>query len=137
MPEPREIEARFWSALKSEMTAMLGLVSAEEGHAQPMTAQIGDRDGRGPIWFFTAKDNDLVQAMGEGAPAALQFVANWNPVSVLAAASRRLLGDPDPAATIPSWPMQHPELASALWSLGLMAVVMPLAVWLCARRNQR
>ncbi len=43
----------------------------------------------------------------------LAEVANWNPVSVLAAACRQLLGNPDPAATIPSWPMQHPELASA------------------------
>lgn len=70
-------------------------------------------------------------------PAGLQLIANWNPVSVLAAACRRLLGDPDPAAGIPSWPTQHPELASALWSLGLLAIVMPLAVSLYARRNQR
>ena len=75
MPEPQEIEARFWKALKSDMTAMLGLVGAEDGHAQPMTAQFGDREGRGPIWFFTARDNDLVQAMGQGQRAMLQFVS--------------------------------------------------------------
>jgi ABC-2 type transport system permease protein len=70
-------------------------------------------------------------------PAALRGIANWNPVSVLAAACRQLLGNPNPAATIPSWPMQHPELASALWSLALLAVAAPLATWLYVHRTRR
>jgi ABC-2 type transport system permease protein len=70
-------------------------------------------------------------------PPVLRAVANWNPVSVLAAACRRLLGDPDPAAAIHSWPMQHPELASALWSLVLLAVLAPLTVWLYVHRTGR
>ena len=70
-------------------------------------------------------------------PGWLQAVADWNPVSVLASACRQLLGNPDPAAAIQSWPMQHPELASALWSLALLAVMAPLTVWLYVRRNQR
>ena len=41
------------------MTVMLGLDGVEDGHARPMTAQL---DGeRSPIWFFTAKDNAIVQ----------------------------------------------------------------------------
>jgi ABC-2 type transport system permease protein len=67
----------------------------------------------------------------------LRGIADWNPVSVLAAACRRLLGNPDPAAAIGSWPMQHPALASALWSLTLLAVTAPLAVWLYVRRARR
>ena len=64
MPTPAEIEARFWKALKSDMTMMLGLDGIEDGHARPMTAQL---DGeRGPIWFFTAKDNAIVQKLGHG-----------------------------------------------------------------------
>ena len=70
-------------------------------------------------------------------PSALQVVANWNPVSVLAAACRRLLGNPDPAAAIHAWPMQHPELASALWSLALLAVMAPLTVRLYIHRTGR
>jgi ABC-2 type transport system permease protein len=70
-------------------------------------------------------------------PAVLRGIANWNPVSVLAAACRHLLGNPDPAAGIHSWPMQHPELASALWSLALLAVAAPLATWLYAHRTRR
>jgi ABC-2 type transport system permease protein len=64
----------------------------------------------------------------------LRHIADWNPISVLAAACRQLLGNPDPAAAIPSWPMQHPELASALWSLLLLALLAPLAVALYVRR---
>jgi ABC-2 type transport system permease protein len=56
---------------------------------------------------------------------------------VLAAATRQLLGNPNPAAAIHSWPMQHPELASALWSLTLIAALAPLAVWLYVRRSRR
>ena len=64
MPTPPEIEAKFWKALKSDMTMMLGLDGIEDGHARPMSAQL---DGeRGPIWFFTAKDNAIVQKLGHG-----------------------------------------------------------------------
>ena len=70
-------------------------------------------------------------------PAGLRSIADWNPVSVLASACRQLLGNPDPAAAIGSWPMQHPELASALWSLTLLATMASLAVWLYVRRTGR
>ena len=62
MPSPAGIEAKFWKALKSDMTVMLGLDSVEDGHARPMTAQLeGDR---GPIWFFSSKENDIVRKLG-------------------------------------------------------------------------
>ena len=40
MPTPRELETKFWKALKSDRTALLGLSRGGDGHAQPMTAQI-------------------------------------------------------------------------------------------------
>jgi general stress protein 26 len=101
MADPREIEGRFWKALKSEMTAMLGLVGGQDGHAQPMTAQLGDREGRGPIWFFTAKDNDLVRAMGECARATLQFVAKGH--DLFASVQGELVPDDDPATIDRLW----------------------------------
>jgi predicted nucleic acid-binding protein len=42
MPTPQEIEARFWKALKSDMTLMLGLDGVEDGHALPLL--VPDRD---------------------------------------------------------------------------------------------
>lgn len=71
----KDLADKFWKALKSDMTVMLGLSGVEEGHAQPMTAQLdGDKES-GPIWFFTAKDTDLVRAMGQGHRAVAHFVA--------------------------------------------------------------
>lgn len=75
MADEREIEEKFWKALKSDMTVMLGLTGQEGGRAQPMTAQMGDRDGRGPIWFFSAKDVDLVQAIKGSSPAMIHFAS--------------------------------------------------------------
>src|SRR5690242_2935007 len=64
MPTTQEIEVKFWKALKSDMTMMIGLDGVEDGHARPMTAQLdGDR---GPIWFFTSKDNAIVQKLTSG-----------------------------------------------------------------------
>ena len=75
MPQDTEIEAKFWKSLKSDMTVMLGLAGRGVTHAQPMTAQRGDREGRGPIWFFTSKEADLVRELGSGAPATLHFAS--------------------------------------------------------------
>ncbi len=73
MPTPKELEAKFWKALKSDMTMMLGLVGAEDGHTRPMTAQIEGE--RGPIWFFTAKDHALVQSLSRGNRAIATFAS--------------------------------------------------------------
>jgi general stress protein 26 len=62
MPTPQELEQKFWKALKSDMTMMLGLDGVEDGHARPMTAQL-EHDDHGPIWFFTAKDNTIVKKL--------------------------------------------------------------------------
>jgi len=75
MADPAELEAKFWKALKSDMTMMLGIEGAEDGHTRPMTAQLEGQDS-GPIWFFTATDNALVQQLGAGeARAIATFVA--------------------------------------------------------------
>jgi ABC-2 type transport system permease protein len=64
----------------------------------------------------------------QGMPGWLQPVAEWNPMSSLAAACRRLFGNPNPAATVHAWPAQHPELAVLCWSAVMLAVFAPLAV---------
>ena len=65
MPTPAELEAKFWKALKSDRTALLGLAAGHDGHAQPMTAQI-EGDQGGPIWFFSGagrQDQPRAQAV--------------------------------------------------------------------------
>jgi general stress protein 26 len=74
MTTPRELESRFWKSLKSDRTLMLGLDGVEDGHSRPMTAQI-EGDAGGPIWFFTANDNAVVQKLGEGHRAIAAFAS--------------------------------------------------------------
>jgi general stress protein 26 len=73
MATPQELEAKFWKALGSDMTMMLGLDGVEEGHARPMTAQF--EDNRSPIWFFTVRDNLLVQSLPRGDRAIATFTS--------------------------------------------------------------
>ncbi|HTX28074.1 MAG TPA: ABC transporter permease [Streptosporangiaceae bacterium] len=70
----------------------------------------------------------------QGMPGWLQPVANWNPMSALAAACRHLFGNPNPAAAVHAWPMQHPELAVICWSVGMLLVFAPLAVQMYRRK---
>jgi general stress protein 26 len=69
MSTEHDLEAKFWKALKSDMTMMLGLDGVDDGHTRPMTAQF--EDNRSPVWFFTSKDNALVAALGGGTSRAI------------------------------------------------------------------
>ena len=73
MPTPREFEDKFWSALKSDRTMMLGLDGVEDGHARPMTAQVEGE--KGPIWFFTARDHAIVEKLELGDRAIATFAS--------------------------------------------------------------
>lgn len=95
----KELEAKLWKALKSDMTVMLGL--AKSGHAQPMTAQMQDEDRRGPLWFFTAADVDLVKEIGEGAPAMLHFASKGH--DLFASVEGTLVPEHDPAMVDELW----------------------------------
>lgn len=68
-------------------------------------------------------------------PALLRAIADWNPVSAVTAAARSLFGNPNPSAALHAWPMQHPVIASLLWSLALLAIFAPLATVLYRRRT--
>ena len=69
-------------------------------------------------------------------PAALRFVADWNPVSAVTAAARQLFDNPNPSAAMHVWPMQHPIVTTLLWSIGMLVVFAPLAAHLFARRTR-
>jgi ABC-2 type transport system permease protein len=72
----------------------------------------------------------------QGMPAWLATIANWNPVSAVAAACRDLFGNPNPSAMIDAWPMQHPVEASLLWSVVILVACVPLAARLYRRRTR-
>jgi len=69
----QELETKFWMSLKSDMIMMLGLVGVEESHTRPMTAQL--RGSQGPIYFFTSRDNTLVQNLRADSRAIGTFAA--------------------------------------------------------------
>jgi ABC-2 type transport system permease protein len=68
-------------------------------------------------------------------PGWLRVVADWNPVSAVTAAARHLWGNPNPSATIDAWPMQHPVLAAAAWSVLIVAIAAPFAARMFRRRT--
>jgi ABC-2 type transport system permease protein len=68
-------------------------------------------------------------------PAVVRTIADWNPVSAVTAAARQLWANPNPSAHLPAWPMQHPVVASLLWSVALLAVFVPTATVLYRRRT--
>jgi len=71
----------------------------------------------------------------QGMTPWLRDVTTWNPVSAVSSAARELLGNPNPSATIDSWPMQHPVYATLIWSAGLLIVFAPIATVLYHRRT--
>lgn len=73
MPSQQELTSKFWKALNSDRTMMLGLDGAEDGHTRPMAAQIENDEP--PLWFFTTKDNALVQRIGARQRAIATFAS--------------------------------------------------------------
>ena len=80
MPSDEEIEAKFWKALRSDRTIMLGLDGVEDGHARPMTAQVDGDEDRGPLYVFTSKDNRILELLPKNNRAIATFVSKGHDV---------------------------------------------------------
>jgi general stress protein 26 len=76
MTTPQELESKFWKALESDRVMMLGLEGPSELAPRPMTGLI--ENDHGPIWFFTARDNAIVEKLGGAAPAIATFASKGN-----------------------------------------------------------
>jgi ABC-type multidrug transport system permease subunit len=63
----------------------------------------------------------------------VRTLADYNPVSAVVAAMRDLFGNPGAIPADAPWVLQHPAVTAVAWSLGLLAIVVPLAI----RRYQR
>ena len=68
-------------------------------------------------------------------PGWMQPIAEWNPVSSVAAACRELFGNPNPASLSNSFPAQHPLFMSLAWTAVICAVCVPLASHLFKKRT--
>lgn len=82
----------------------------------------------GFIWVFPVTFLSNVFVPLEGLNPFLRTVAEWNPVSAVAAATRELFGSAPPATGFEPWPMEHAVLSSLGWSAVILAVFVPLAV---------
>ena len=80
MSNQAEIEHKFWKALRSDMTVMLGLAGVDEGHTRPMTAQLDGDEDRGPIYFFGSKETELVSELKTDGRAIATFASKGNDV---------------------------------------------------------
>lgn len=106
MSKQAELEARFWKALKSDMTMMLGINGVRESHTRPMTALLEGED-RGPMWFFTTRDNELVRRLQGAERAVATFVSKDH--DLFAAVHGDLSVDTDRAVVERLW---NPHIAA-------------------------
>lgn len=73
MDNAHKLEEKFWKALSSDRTLMLGIAGVEDGHSRPMTAIVESNSG--PIWFFTGKSNGVVVNLSKSQRAIAAFSA--------------------------------------------------------------
>jgi ABC transporter DrrB family efflux protein len=64
-----------------------------------------------------------------GMPRALQYFAEWNPVSTMVAACRQLFGlENEFGATAGSFPSENPLITSFIYMIIIMAIFIPISV---------
>jgi ABC-2 type transport system permease protein len=71
----------------------------------------------------------------ENMPPVLRTIAEWNPLSSLVQAVRELWGNYPPVDSDAALPLQHPVLSTLIWTVGLTAVLAPLALRAFHRRT--
>ena len=73
----------------------------------------------------------------ETLPPFLKTVAEWNPISTLAASARELFGNTGGVEATGSFPLEHPVLYTLAWVVLLLAVFVPLATRQYQRTTSR
>jgi ABC transporter DrrB family efflux protein len=109
----------------SWINACLGLRSEDPESAQAFAFLVIF-----PLAFVSS-----VFAPTQNMPAVIRAIADWNPVSAVAGATRELFGNPNPQASASAWPCQHPVAAALGWSVLILAVCIPLAARTFRRRT--
>jgi ABC transporter DrrB family efflux protein len=68
-------------------------------------------------------------------PGVLRTIAEWNPVTAVSEALRRLFGNPSlPAGSARPWSIEHPVAYSLIWICAIVAICAPLAIRAYRRR---
>lgn len=95
MPDDREIEEKFWDALKDSPFVMLGVEGTRDGATQPMTAQFEEEDRHsGTLWIFTARDHDLTRAMGQSNRAIGSYTSKGHDLFASLRGTLEIVNDP-------------------------------------------
>ncbi|MEU8567675.1 ABC transporter permease [Streptomyces pathocidini] len=83
----------------------------------------------GLIWLFPLTFISNAFVPSNNMPTVLRHIAEWNPFSATVQACRELFGNLPPNYPVPdAWPMQHPVLASIIWSVLIIAFFRTLSV---------
>lgn len=83
----------------------------------------------GLIWLFPLTFISNAFVPSQNMPGFLRHIAEWNPFSATVQAARQLFGNLPEGYPVPdAWPMQHPVIASVLWSILIIVVFRTLAV---------
>jgi ABC transporter DrrB family efflux protein len=117
--------ALFFSYALSWFTACIGLLVRDPESSQAV----------GLVILFPLAFVSSCFVPTQGLPTVMRTIADWNPVSAVAASCRELFGNPNPAALTGSFPAQHPVLMAVGWSALILAVCAPLATALLRRRT--
>jgi ABC-type polysaccharide/polyol phosphate export permease len=89
------------------------------------TVEVAQQFGFTVLFPLTFLSNAFVPT--QTLPGILRPIAEWNPVSALTAATRKLWGNPNPYAA-EGFPAENPELLTILWVGVMLAVFVPLAI---------
>jgi ABC-2 type transport system permease protein len=109
----------------SWFTACIGLMVSDPESAQAV----------GLVILFPVAFVSSCFVPTQGLPTVMRTIADWNPVSAVAASCRELFGNPNPAALTDSFPAQHPVFMALAWSAAILVVCAPLAAHLLRRRT--
>ena len=99
MTNPADLQEKFWAALKSDRTMMLGLDGVDDGQVRPMTAQF--ENDASPSWFFCSSDNSMIPQLASAHRAIATFAAKDH--EVFASVHGHLSLDTDPATIDRLW----------------------------------
>ena len=84
----------------------------------------------GLIWMFPLSFISSAFISAQTLPGPLRTIAEWNPITAVSAAGRKLFenGSPPSFAPATGWPAEHCVLYAFLCSVAILAIAMPAAL---------